>query len=198
MAGVTRPHLVLASASPTRLRQLQLAGFEPAVQPSAVDESVPPGTSAADAVTLLAERKARAVASSFADSLVLGCDSLVELDGDVLGKATSPTEALEWWRAMRGRSVVVWTGQCLAHHGTTTARTTSATVRFGTPSDGDLDAYVRTPEPMAAAGAFRLDGYASVFVESVDGDPGTVHGLSLPALRSMLADVGIEVHELWR
>lgn len=193
-----RTHLVLASASPTRLRQLQLAGFDPAVQPSEVDESVPPGTSAADAVTLLAERKARAVASSFPDSLVLGCDSLVELDGEVLGKASSPTEALEWWRSMRGRSVEVWTGQCLAHHGTTTARTTSATVRFTTPSDDELDAYVRTPEPMAAAGAFRLDGYASVFVESVVGDPGTVHGLCLPAFRSMLADVGVEVHELWR
>ena len=193
-----KPHLVLASASPTRLRQLQLAGFDPTVHPSEVDESVPPGTSAGDAVTLLAERKARAVASSFRDSLVLGCDSLVALEGEVLGKASSPTEALEWWRSMRGRSVVVWTGQCLAHHGTTTARTTSATVRFGTPGDDELDAYVRTPEPFAAAGAFRLDGYASVFVESVDGDPGTVHGLSLPALRSMLADVGIEVHELWR
>jgi septum formation protein len=190
---------VLASASPTRLRQLQLAGFDPTVQPSAVDESVPPGTDAAAAVTLLAERKARAVASSYADSLVLGCDSLVALDGELLGKASSPTEALEWWRSMRGGSVVVWTGQCLAHHGTTTARTTSAIVRFATPSDEELDEYVRrTPEPMQAAGAFRLDGWASVFVESVEGDPGTVHGLSLPAFRSMLADVGIEVHELWR
>lgn len=195
---MTRPHLVLASASPTRLRQLQLAGFEPTVQPSEVDESVPPGTDAASAVTLLAERKARAVASSFTSSLVLGCDSLVAFDDEVLGKPVSPTEALEWWRSMRGRSVVVWTGQCLAHHGTTTARTTSATVRFASPTDDELDAYVRTPEPMAAAGAFRLDGYASVFVERVDGDPGTVHGLSLPALRSMLADVGVEVHELWR
>jgi septum formation protein len=196
---VTRPHLVLASASPTRLRQLQLAGFDPTVQPSEVDESIPPGTDAPAAVTLLAERKARAVASSYPDSLVLGCDSLVALDGEVLGKASSPTEALEWWRAMRGRAVVVWTGQCLAHHGTTTARTTSATVRFAMPSDVELDEYVRrTPEPMEAAGAFRLDGYASVFVESVTGDPGTVHGLSLPAFRSMLADVGVEVHELWR
>ena len=195
---MTRPHLVLASASPTRLRQLQLAGFEPTVQPSDVDESVPDGTDAASAVTLLAERKARAVASSFSGSLVLGCDSLVALDDVVLAKPVSPTEALEWWRSMRGRSVVVWTGQCLAHHGTTTARTTSARVRFSSPSDDELDAYVRTPEPMAAAGAFRLDGYASVFVESVEGDPGTVHGLSLPAFRSMLADVGVEVHELWR
>ena len=195
---MTRPHLVLASASPTRLRQLQLAGFDPTVQPSEVDESVPAGTSAGDAVTVLAERKARAVASSYAGSLVLGCDSLVALDDEVLGKPTSPMEALEWLRSMRGRPVVVWTGQCLAHHGTTTARTTSATVRFGTPSDDELDAYVRTAEPMVAAGAFRLDGYASVFVESIEGDPGTVHGLSLPAFRSMLADVGIEVHELWR
>jgi len=195
---VKRHHLVLASASPTRLRQLQLAGFDPTVHASDVDESVPSGTGAAAAVTVLAERKARAVASSFPESLVLGCDSLVEHDGEVLGKASSPAEALEWWRSMRGRRATVWTGQCLAHRGTTTARTTSAVVRFGTPDDDELDAYVRTPEPMAAAGAFRLDGYASVFVEAVEGDPGTVHGVSLPAFRAMLADVGIQVHELWR
>lgn len=195
---MTRPHLVLASASATRLRVLRQAGFDPAVQVSDVDEGIAAGLDAAATVTLLAERKARAVGSSYPTSLVLGCDSVVAFDGEVLGKPTTPTEAAEWWRAMRDRGVVVWTGHCLAHHGLTTARTTTAAVRFGHVSDEEIDAYVRTEEPMGAAGGFRLDGLAGAFIESVDGDPGTVHGVSLPALRSMLQDAGHEVHELWR
>lgn len=195
---MNRPHLVLASASPTRLRVLQLAGFDPTVHVSGVDETVPSDWDAAATVTALAERKARAVASSFPDSLVLGCDSVVAFGDDVLGKASSPTEAVEWWRAMRDRTVVVWTGQCLVHHGLTTARTLSASVRLGHPSDEEIDAYVATGEPMVAAGGFRLDGFGAPFVDAIDGDPGTVHGVSLPALRSMLQDAGHEVFELWR
>ncbi|HYD09373.1 MAG TPA: Maf family protein [Acidimicrobiales bacterium] len=195
---MTRPHLVLASASTTRLRVLRQAGFDPAVQVSDVDESVVAGLDAPSAVALLAERKARAVASSFPDSLVLGCDSLVLHDGAVLGKPSSPTEAREWWRSMRRSTVVVWTGQCLAHHGVVTVRTTSARVHIGDVRDEEIDAYVRHEEPMQAAGAFKLDGLAAAFIDTIEGDPGTVHGVSVGELRSMLSDAGVEVHELWR
>lgn len=193
-----RPQLVLASASPTRLRVLRQAGFDPTVHVSDVDESVASGLDASSAVTMLAERKARAVAPSHPDALVLGCDSLVTLGDAVLGKPTSAAEAAAWWREMRLRSVVAWTGHCLVHRGRAVVRATSARVDFGDVTDDELEAYVQRDEVMQAAGAFRLDGLAGVFIDSIDGDPGTVHGVSLPELRSMLNEAGTPVEGLWR
>ncbi len=191
---------MLASASPARLRLLRDAGFDPAVVVSGVDESDVAPNDPADLVRVLAERKALAVAEGLSeDELVVGCDSMLVLGGEVLGKPSSPSDAVGRWRRMRGRSGALLTGHCVVD--VTTGRcesaTASTTVRFGTPTDAEVDAYVATGEPLRVAGAFTLDGRSAPFVESIDGDAGNVIGLSLPLLRSLLARHGVEVTSLW-
>jgi len=190
------PRLVLASQSTTRLRVLRQAGFNPLAVPSEVDETVDESDLAV-AVEELALRKASAVAPRYHDDLVLGCDSMVERDGQVLGKPATPEEAADWWRALRARSVTVWTGQALVLGGRTQLHVSSAIVRFGRPTHDEIDRYVATGEPLGAAGAFRLDGRAAAFIDSIVGDPGTVHGVSIPALRTMLGDMDVELTDLW-
>ena len=192
--------LVLASASPARLALLRAAGLDPEVVVSGVDEDDVTGTPAQRALEL-ATRKTRAVASlaEVSGALVVGCDSLLDLDGVALGKPSSADEAVERWRAMRGRTGHLLTGHSVVD--TRTGRSSSAlaraAVRFGTPSDDEIDRYVAHGEPLAVAGAFTIDGLGGWFVESIDGAPSTVIGLSLPVLRTLLAEVGTLVTDLW-
>jgi septum formation protein len=190
------PRLVLASRSETRLRILRHAGFDPLVVPSDVDETLG-DLELSVAVSELALRKASAVAGTHHEDLVLGCDSLVELDGEVLGKPFSSEEAVAWWQQMRTRSVRVWTGHALMLGGRVQLRAPAATVHFGHATDAEIECYVATGEPLGAAGAFRLDGRAAAFIESIDGDPGTVHGVSIPTLHEMLAELDVELTDLW-
>lgn len=187
-----RSRLVLASASPARLRLLRDAGFDPEVIVSGVPEDV-------DDVEELAVRKATAVAARVTDALVIGCDSMLLLNGVLAGKPRDAAEATERWRVMRGTTGALLTGHCVVD--TTSGRRVSATaetaVRFGTPSDAEIDAYVATGEPLRVAGAFTIDGRGAAFVESIDGDHGNVVGLSLPLLRRLLADLGHSVVDLW-
>ncbi|MGH8867850.1 MAG: nucleoside triphosphate pyrophosphatase [Actinomycetes bacterium] len=194
-----RPRLVLASASPARLALLRNAGLDPEVEVSGVAEdgtSGTPGEVARD----LATRKAEAVASRVGPrALVLGCDSVLDLDGEALGKPADPDDAIARWGRMRGRAGVLRTGHCLVD--TSADRRVRAvgatTVRFGTPSDAEVTAYVAAGEPLEVAGAFTLDGLGGWFVEGVDGDWANVVGLSLPLLRALLADLGVRVTDLW-
>ncbi len=156
-------------------------------------------------------------------TLVLGCDSVLERAGVAYGKPVDASDAAARWREMRGQEGVLHTGHCLialghgssghgssghgssghsgSEHGGADHRSisalASATVRFGSPSDAEIEAYVATGEPLRVAGGFTLDRLGGWFVDGIDGDPGTVLGLSLPLLRRLLADLGVEVPSLW-
>jgi septum formation protein len=191
--------LVLASASPARRELLRAAGIHATVDVSGVDES---GTGERDPhrlVLLLAERKAAAVAARHDGPLVVGCDSVLDLDGTPLGKPADAAEARDRWRALRGRDAVLRTGHCVVdtRTGATTSAVSSTVVRFGTPADAEVEAYVATGEPLATAGAFTIDGRGGAFVEGIDGDHGTVVGLSLPLLRTLLARLDVTITDLW-
>ncbi len=191
--------LVLASASPARLRLLQGAGLDPVVVVSGVDESTMTAGDPRTLVQFLAEAKAAAVAATVGDALVLGCDSLLELDGAALGKPPSADDAVARWQRMRGRSGILLTGHCLIDtaSGARTSETAATTVHFGRPSDDEITAYVATGEPLHVAGAFTLDGRSGPFIDGIDGDPGNVLGVSLPILRILLDRLGVRLVDLW-
>jgi septum formation protein len=196
--------LILASASPARLAVLRAAGLAPDVVVSGVAEDSVGDLSAADAARTLAERKAAAVLERLADigaggAIVVGCDSLLSMDGEVRGKPESAAQAREWWRGQRGRTGTLVTGHAVID-GATGRRATGvaqAAVRFGRPTGAEIDGYVATREPLGVAGAFTLDGYGAPFVDGIDGDHGTVLGISLPLLRTLLGELGISIVELW-
>jgi septum formation protein len=190
---------VLASGSPARLRLLRDAGLDPRVVVSGVDEDVPVALSTADRVAVLAERKALAVAGGCPGALVLGCDSLLSFEQASFGKPGSVAEATALWRRLSGRTGTLFTGHCLmdTSGGRVARGVTGTVVRFGTPTDAEVAAYVASGEPLNMAGGFSLDGRSAPFIEGIDGDPGTVIGLSLPLLRRLLADLGVALTDLW-
>ncbi|MEV5407334.1 nucleoside triphosphate pyrophosphatase [Thermopolyspora sp. NPDC052614] len=192
--------IVLASASPARLAVLRGAGLDPKVVVSGVDEDAISAASPAELCLALARAKAAAVAAGMSGGLVIGCDSVLELDGRAYGKPASPDEAVARWRLMRGRTGTLLTGHCVidAATGREAARTAATAVRFGRPSDEEIAAYVATGEPLRVAGAFTLDGFGGWFVEGIDGDHGNVLGISLPLLRELFSVLGVQVTGLWR
>lgn len=206
--------LVLASASPARLSTLRSAGLEPEVIVSSVDEeavlaaaeaATAVSLEAADIALLLARAKCEDVVATGPDAdLVLGCDSVLELDGKVHGKPADPAEAVSRWQQMRGRSGILHTGHWIVdqrapeHGGTsgTVGATASTLVHFADLSDEEIEAYVATGEPLRVAGAFTVDGLGGPYVRAIEGDYHTVVGVSLPLLRDLLGDLAIPWHTL--
>jgi septum formation protein len=192
------PRFVLASQSPARLTTLRNAGIEPVVVVSGVDESTVTGPPADVALTL-AVRKAMAVVPRCEDALVLGCDSVLELDGQIFGKPAGREEAVARWQRMRGRSGTLHTGHCLVDTASNrqTAAVASTVVHFADVTDEEITAYVDTGEPLVVAGAFTIDGLGGAFVERIEGDHHNVVGLSLPLLRELAAELGHRWTDLW-
>jgi septum formation protein len=201
--------IVLASASPARAATLRAAGVRHVVRVSAVDEAAylarHPAVTPAAAAQLLARAKAEDVAAAPdvpAGALVLGCDSVFELDGEAFGKPEDERAARDCWRRMRGRSGVLHTGHWLVDtrtgEGPADGSVASATVHFAEVSDTEIEAYLRTGEPLQVAGAFTVDGLGGAFVRRIEGDHHTVVGLSLPLLRTLVAGAGIDWPRLWR
>jgi septum formation protein len=194
--------VILASASPARLRLLRDAGLDPEVIVSGIDESADSEDDPSRLVESLAAAKAESVALGLTgqDALVIGCDSMLELYGEVLGKPGTPQAATERWRLMRGRTGRLLTGHCVID--TASGRSANGVgetvVHFGEPTDAEIAAYVATGEPLHVAGAFTLDGRAAPFIDRIEGDASNVIGLSLPTLRSLLAQLGVGITELWR
>ena len=204
--------LVLASASPARRRLLAAAGLEPSVVVSNVDEAAVTAAAlessgelvAEDVALVLARAKAEDVADQIDDAIIVGCDSVLDLDGEIHGKPSSPAEAISRWRQMRGRSGVLHTGHWVVDTrdeaqggtGATLGATASTTVHFAKLTDDEIEAYVETGEPLRVAGAFTLDGLGAPYVVGIEGDPSNVVGLSLPLLRELLLELGLAWHDL--
>lgn len=192
--------LILASASPARLATLRAAGLDPEVVVSGVDEDAVALDEPAAYALKLAQLKAVAVAADQPRALVIGCDSVLEFEGEVLGKPTDAADATDRWQRMRGKAGVLHTGHCVidTHREVWLGRSAATQVRFAMIDDDEIAAYVATGEPLRVAGAFTLDGRGAAYVSGITGDPHNVVGISVPLLRLMLDELGFVWHEFWR
>ncbi|WP_013323865.1 Maf family protein [Gloeothece verrucosa] len=190
---------ILASASPARRKLLQTAGIDPIVRQSDFDESKVPLSDTIALVTTLAQCKAEVVAKQWSDGLILGCDSLLEVDGESYGKPSSPQEAITRWQKMRGNQGILYTGHALIdkRQDQQLLRCGITKVYFADISDEEIAAYVASGEPLKCAGCFALEGKGGLFVEKIEGCHSNVIGLSLPLLWQMLKELGYKVTDFW-
>lgn len=218
--------LVLASASTSRRDLLVNAGIDPVVRPSTVDEdavitALPEGTPHEQVVLELAKAKAADVVQRHATDvaqrsgaerlIVVGCDSMLLVNDELVGKPLTPARAFARWQGLRGQSATLLTGHSVhdvivepdgdepvARTTLTCHRTSQTIVHFGSPADADIRAYIDTGEPLNVAGAFTLEALGGWFIDGIEGDPSGVVGLSLPVLRDLLEQLHIPVSQLWR
>lgn len=194
------PIFVLASASPARLKLLRTGGIEPIVRISNFDESQVSLDRGIELVQTLAKCKAQTVASQFNNALVLGCDSVLEVDGAIYGKPKSPDEAVANWQIMRGNTGMLYTGHALIDLSKQQqlVRCGMTKVYFADLSDRLIEAYVQSGEPLQCAGSFALEGKGGFFIDKIEGCHSNVIGLSLPLLHQMLAELGYNVTDFWQ
>lgn len=206
------PTFVLASASPARRRLLQMVGIDPIVQPSDFDESLVQDSDPAALVQVLALRKAETVVAQLRHAgvtepmLVMGCDSVLAIHGEIHGKPENPQAAIARWQQMRSQVGHLYTGHVLIqllpapqvpNPNSPLIRCQVTQVHFASISDRQIEAYVATGEPLYCAGCFALEGKGGLFVEKIDGCHSNVIGLSLPLLRQMMTDLGYDVSDIW-
>lgn len=193
--------LVLASQSPSRRMLLEQGGITPVLRPAHIDEDAII-TELGEAepriiVQKLAQAKAATVAGGFPADVVVGCDSMLLLDGELLGKPHTRERTIERWKAQRGKEAHLLTGHAVAYKGEWVVDTVSTAIRFGDVSDADIAAYAASGQPLECAGAFTLEALGSWFIDSIDGDPTSVIGLSMPLLRRCLYRFGLNASDFW-
>ena len=196
-----QPPFILASASAARRQLLQAAGINPFVCKSEFDESQVQITDPEKLVQVLAQAKAEVVAAQRQPpGLVLGCDSVLALKGEIYGKPANPATAIARWQKMRGQQGDLYTGHALIDlgQGKILVRCQTTRVHFANLSDRQIQAYVATGEPLQCAGGFALDGKGGLFIEAIEGCHSNIIGLSLPLLRQMLEVLGYDPSEFWR
>ena len=204
--------VVLGSASTGRRRVLRSAGIDPLIAVSGVDEDAAIAAlgahpDPATVVTTLARAKADAVvreldAEVTADCVVIGCDSMLYVNGELRGKPGTPEQARRQWNSMAGKPGSLFTGHCVIRmRDAQVLRTETAaevtTVRFGVPTEDELTAYIASGEPLNVAGGFTIDGLGGWFIDAVEGDPSNVVGLGLSVTRRLLESVGLPIGDLW-
>ena len=191
-----QPELILASASPRRKELLERIGLRFSVEAADADETLIPGLSAKNQVMRLSRIKADAVASLHSeDPVILSADTVVVLDGAILGKPVDEADARHMLRSLSGRTHHVLTGITVRHGKYQDTCCEETEVRFGTLSEKEIDAYIATGEPMDKAGAYGIQGLASVFVAGISGDYYNVMGLPLHTCAVMLRKAGIPILE---
>ncbi|MDL0402566.1 nucleoside triphosphate pyrophosphatase [Corynebacterium lehmanniae] len=193
--------LVLASQSPSRRMLLEQGGVTPVLRPAHIDEDAVIASlhdvDAATTVSTLARAKAETAIAEFPDDVVVGCDSMLLLGGELLGKPHTVEATVERWKAQRGKVAQLLTGHAVWFGGEWVVDTVATTIRFGDVSDADILAYAESGQPLECAGAFTLEALGSWFIDSIDGDPTSVIGLSMPLLRRCLYRFGLNASDFW-
>lgn len=193
--------LVLASQSPSRRMLLEQGGVRPVLRPAHIDEDAVIASlhsvDAATTVSTLARAKAETAIAEFPDDVVVGCDSMLLLDGELLGKPHTVEATIERWKAQRGKEAQLLTGHAVWFGGEWVVDTVATTIRFGDVSDADIEAYARSGQPLECAGAFTLEALGSWFIDAIEGDPTSVIGLSMPLLRRCLYRFGLNASDFW-
>jgi len=188
---VTLPRVVLASSSPRRRDLLNLIGIEHEIRPADLDETHIAGESPKAHAERLARAKAEAIAASAPEALVIGADTVVVIDGAILGKPRDASDALRMLRMLEGRTHSVLTGVAAVWRGRIVSEIVSVEVTFKPLSASELSSYIATGEPMDKAGAYGIQGYGATIVSRVEGDYFAVMGLSLVALVALMNELGL-------
>lgn len=193
--------LVLASQSPSRRMLLEQGGVKPVLRPAHIDEDAIIASlhsvDAATTVSTLARAKAETAIAEFPGDVVVGCDSMLLLDGELLGKPHTVEATIKRWKAQRGKEAQLLTGHAVWFGGEWVVDTVATTIRFGDVSDADIEAYARSGQPLECAGAFTLEALGSWFIDAIEGDPTSVIGLSIPLLRRCLYRFGLDASDFW-
>ena len=193
--------LVLASQSPSRRMLLEQGGVKPVLRPANIDEDAVIASlhsvDAATTVSTLARAKAETAIAEFPGDVVVGCDSMLLLDGELLGKPHTVEATIERWKAQRGKEAQLLTGHAVWFGGEWVVDTVATTIRFGDVSDADIEAYARSGQPLECAGAFTLEALGSWFIDAIEGDPTSVIGLSIPLRRRCLYRFGLDASDFW-
>lgn len=190
-----KTNIILASASPRRKALLEMLGVDLTIIPAKAEETIDPALTPEELVKALSRQKAAEVAAESAaeDAVVIGADTVVVLDGAVLGKPKDEADAKRMLSALSGRGHAVWTGITAIRDGRSLSRAERTEVFFRPLSEREIDAYIATGDPLDKAGAYGAQDLASLFVERIDGDFFNVVGLPLCALGRLLKELGVEL-----